>query len=116
MNYGRPSRGQIWLIDLNPVVGHEQGETRPALVISDDQLNQGPSGLVTVLPITTTERNIPIHVKIVRGVGGLSKDSWVLCDQIRTVSIERLIKPYEPVGPNVMKEVEERVKIALGLH
>lgn len=111
----RPSRGEIWLVDLDPVVGHEQGRKRPALVISDDTLNHGPSGLVTVVPITKTQRNIPIHVCIKRGQGGLTMDSTILCDQVRTISRERLIKPYETVEAPVMQAVEENVKFALGL-
>src|SRR5438128_11466126 len=49
-----PIRGEVWLIDLNPVRGHEQAGRRPALVVSDDLFNQGPAGLVIVLPITST--------------------------------------------------------------
>lgn len=111
----RPSRGEIWLVDLNPVIGHEQGNRRPALVLSDDKLNHGPSGLVTVIPITKTNRGIPIHVRIKRGQGGLAMDSTILCDQVRTLSRGRLLKAYGSVGPSVMRTVEENVKIALGL-
>lgn len=110
-----PSRGELWLVDLEPVIGHEQGLKRPALVISDDMLNRGPSGLVTIVPITKTARNIPLHVKVARGQGGLQYDSWILCDQVRTISQDRLIKAYESVDATVMANVEKCVKIALGL-
>lgn len=115
MKYPPPSRGQIWLVDLDPVEGHEQGERRPALVVSIDRLNHGPSGLVTVLPITSKRKNIPIHVNIERGQGGLVKDSCILCDQIRTLSITRFIKPYEDVDPKVLAAVEDKLKIILGI-
>ncbi|MCE9592127.1 MAG: type II toxin-antitoxin system PemK/MazF family toxin [Planctomycetes bacterium] len=111
----RPSRGEIWQVDLNPVIGHEQGNTRPALVVSTDQMNHGASGLVVVVPITATQHGIPLHINIKRGQGGLTKDSCILCDQIRALSIDRFIKPYETVEPAVMDAVEKRIKIVLGL-
>jgi mRNA interferase MazF len=110
-----PSRGEIWQVDLNPVVGHEQGERRPALVVSVDALNHGPSGLISVVPITGTIRNIPIHVLVRRGQGGLTKDSRILCDQVRTLARERFIRRYASVDAAVMAEVEEKLRIVLGL-
>ncbi|MGI6209653.1 MAG: type II toxin-antitoxin system PemK/MazF family toxin [Anaerolineae bacterium] len=66
-----PSRGDIWLVDLGPTPGHEQAGRRPALVVSTDAFNQGPAGLVVVLPITTTERGIPLHVPVNPPEGGV---------------------------------------------
>lgn len=111
----RPSRGEIWQVDLGNPIGHEQGEKRPALVISNDMLNHGPSELVIVVPITGTIRQIPVHVKVTRGQGGLTKDSSILCDQIRTLSLNRFIKPYENVSDEVMAAVEDRLRIVLDL-
>ena len=59
-----PNRGEIWLADLNPTRGHEQAGARPVLIISTDPFNHGPAGLVFVLPLTRTDRRIPIHVLI----------------------------------------------------
>ncbi|NCR44934.1 MAG: type II toxin-antitoxin system PemK/MazF family toxin, partial [Microcystis aeruginosa SX13-01] len=53
------TRGEIWLADLNPVRGHEQAGKRPCLVISADLFNQGASGLVVVLPVTSKDKGIP---------------------------------------------------------
>lgn len=50
------ARGEIWLVDLNPVRGHEQAGKRPCLIISVDLFNQGTSGLVVVLPITSKDK------------------------------------------------------------
>ncbi|QDU72843.1 type II toxin-antitoxin system PemK/MazF family toxin [Mucisphaera calidilacus] len=111
----RPSRGQVWLVNLEPVVGHEQGRVRPALVLSDDVLNHGPSGLVTVLPVTTRRRDIPLHLPLQAGTGGLDQDSWVLCDQVRTISRRRLLRSYGSVDKSVMSAIEELVRVALGL-
>lgn len=57
-----PSRGEVWLVDLNPVRGHEQTGRRPSLVISVDGFNYGPAGLVVIIPITTKAKGIPFHV------------------------------------------------------
>lgn len=60
----QPSKGDIWLVDLNPTRGHEQAGKRPCLVVSVDLFNQGASGLVVVLPITSKEKGIPFHVEV----------------------------------------------------
>ena len=58
-----PARGEVWLADLNPVRGHEQAGRRPVLVVSEDLFNRGPAGLAIVLPMTSTLRGIPSHVR-----------------------------------------------------
>ncbi len=88
---------------------------RPAVVVSTDALNQGPSGLVTVIPITGTRRNIPLHIHVQRGVGGLTKDSWILCDQIRTISKARLHGPLGRVSPAVLTMIADHLKLVLEL-
>ena len=53
MNNQKPSRGEIWFVDLNPVVGHEQAKIRPCLIISHDTFNHGPANLHIILPLTS---------------------------------------------------------------
>lgn len=55
---GAPCRGEIWTADLEPARGHEQGGQRPCLILSDDRFNQGPAGLVVILPLTTKKIEI----------------------------------------------------------
>ena len=74
-----PSRGEIWLADLNPIRGHEQAGTRPVLVVSTNLFNKGPAGLVFVLPLTRTNRRIPAHIPIDKPEGyplPISLSSW----------------------------------------
>jgi|SRR5579872_270326 len=85
----KPSRGEVWLVNLDPTIGHEQAKLRPCLVISNNELNHGPSHLHIVLPITSKNRENPLHVKIQSPEGGVDKESFILCDQIRTVSRKR---------------------------
>lgn len=110
-----PIRGEIWLVNLNPTRGREQAGTRPALVVSDNILNAGPAEIVIVLPVTTARRDIPLHVKVVPPQGGLREVSFVMCDQIRTISKDRLTKRLGAVGEPTLAQVEDRLRILLDL-
>jgi mRNA interferase MazF len=111
-----PSRGEIWTVNLNPVRGHEQAGYRPGLVISVDAFNHGPAGLVVVIPITTKEKGIPFHVEVNPREAGVSKKSFVKCEDIRSVSTERLSKCLGRVPVGILKAVEDRLKILLDLY
>jgi mRNA interferase MazF len=110
-----PARGEVWLVNLDPTVGHEQGGQRPALVVSDNALNLSPAGLVIVAPITGTDRGIVAHVKVPSGEGGLAKPSLIMTDQVRTISRQRLGRPLGKVTLATMHQVEERLRIVLRL-
>ena len=111
----KPRRGEVWLIDLNPARGHEQAGKRPALVISVDLFNSGPAGLVVVLPVTTKDKNIPLHVKISPPEGGVKETSFVKCEDIRSDSTERLLARLGEVSQDTIAAVEDWVRILLGL-
>jgi mRNA interferase MazF len=111
----KPLRGEVWLVDLNPVKGHEQAGRRPALVISVDLFNQGGAELVVVLPITAQEKHIPLHVSLEPPEGGLEKASYIKCEDIRSISTGRLVAKLGAVTPKKLALVEDRIKILLGL-
>lgn len=111
----KPRRGEVWLVDLNPARGHEQAGKRPALVISVDLFNSGPAGLVVILPVTTKDKKIPLHVKISPPEGGVKVTSFVKCEDIRSVSTERLLAQLGEVSQDTIAAVEDRVRILLGL-
>lgn len=110
-----PMRGEVWLVELNPVRGHEQAGTRPVLVFSVDIFNNGPAGLVVVIPITSKNRDIPLHVDISPPDGGLIVKSHIKCEDMRSVSKDRLTRKLGTVSSNILESVEDRVKILLGL-
>lgn len=110
-----PSRGEIWLVDLNPTRGHEQTGTRPGLVLSVDLFNHGPAGLVIMLPISTVAKGIPFHVELNPPEGGLKQKSFVKCEDVRSVAKERLLRRYSTVSPHTMAAVEDRLRILLNL-
>ncbi len=111
----QPARGEIWLADLNPTRGHEQAGQRPVLVISDDVFNQGPAGLVVVVPITSTVRRLALNFRIRPPEGGLHVESSILCDAVRSMSQERLIGRWGSVTNATIAAVEERLRALLGL-
>ncbi len=111
----KPSRAEVWMVQLDPIRGHEQAGTRPALVISADPFNHGPAGLVIVLPITTTDRRLSAHVPILPPDGGLDRPSFAMTEMIRSVSVERLTRRRGAVPDRIMAEVEQRLRFLLGL-
>lgn len=111
----KPRRGEIWLVDLNPTRGHEQAGKRPALVISVDLFNSGPAELAVVLPITTRDKKIPLHVEVSPPEGGMKEASFVKCEDIRSVSTERLLARLGEVSRDTMTTVEDRIRVLLGL-
>lgn len=110
-----PSRGEIWVVNLNPTRGREQQGTRPALVLSTDQFNQGLADLIVVLPITGTARGIPLHIRVDPPEGGVKKTSFVKCEDVRSIAKERFGRRWGKVSPATMSQVEDRVRILLEL-
>jgi mRNA interferase MazF len=115
MTLVQPSKGDIWLVDLNPTRGHEQAGKRPCLVVSVDLFNQGASGLIVVLPITSKEKGIPFHVEVNPPEGGLTQRSFIKCEDVRSISTERLSQKWGVVSSTTMNEVEDRLRILFGL-
>lgn len=109
-------RGEVWVAQLNPTRGHEQAGRRPVLIVSVNQFNSSPARLVYVAPITRTVRNIPLHVPIAPPEGGLRAAGVILCDAIRSISVERLEEgPWGSVSPAILALVEDRLRRVFGL-
>jgi mRNA interferase MazF len=103
------------MVGFSPTEGHEQAGDRPALIVSNDELNNSRSERVTVIPITSTIKGLPMHVAIAGGTAGLDRSGVVLCDQVRTVSTNRLRRKVGTLPAKLMLEVEDRLKIHLDL-
>ena len=110
------SRGAVFSVDLNPVIGTEQAGIRPALVMQIDRAN-AVSPHTIIMPFTTRIREVilPSHVKIPAGIGGLTEDSVLLCEQIRVIDKRRLIHWRGNIGEEYLREVETALKVILGL-
>ena len=110
-----PARGEIWFVNLDPTKGREQAGSRPALVVSVDAFNNGPADLVVLLPITSKAKGIPFHVRSEPPEGGLSITSFVKCEDIRSVSKERLVRRFGNVSPRTLAAIEDRLRILLNI-
>jgi mRNA interferase MazF len=116
MNSTKPSRGEVWFVDLNPVIGHEQAKIRPCLIISHDTFNHGPAQLHIVLPLTSKNKNLPFHVPLEWLEDGPDTQSFILCDQIRTVSRQRFKgKSLGFVSKKTLEKVECILSILLNI-
>lgn len=102
-----PLQGEVWLFDPDPVKGNEIGKkVRPALVVSNNLMNKGASGLIIVVPITSKDKKIPSHIRIDPPEGGVSIPSFAVCEQVRSISKNRLVKRMGKVrSANILKEV-----------
>lgn len=107
-------RGDILLVNLEPVKGSEQGRIRPALVIQNDILNKY-SPLTIVAPITSKiyEKEYPTNVFIKKEETKLNKDSTILLNQIRAIDKRRIIKKLASLPHFLMKKVDMALKVSL---
>jgi mRNA interferase MazF len=102
-------------LSLDPTIGREQSGRRPALVISVDNFNKSRADLVVTLPITTKAKGIPYHVLIRTPEGGLTQDSFIKCEDIRSISKLRLVQRIGTVSDTTLKLVQGRMRMLLGL-
>ena len=109
-------RGDILLADLEPIVGSEQGKTRPVLVIQNDISNKY-SPLTIILPITskTYSKEYPTNVQITTQESGLPLESTIMANQIRTVDKSRIIKKLTHLNEFAMNRVNKAIKTSLAL-
>lgn len=102
----RVSQGEVWVWDLIPTVGREQRGRRPALVVSVDGMNHGPVGLAIVVPLTSVVREeIPTRVRIDPPEGGVRETSFGICEQVRTISLERFVERWGSVRARTLRRV-----------
>ncbi len=109
-------RGDIFYADLSPVVGSEQGGVRPILVIQNDIGNKfSPTVIVAAITSQINKAKLPTHIEIMADDYGLSKDSVILLEQIRTVDKRRLRERLGRLDEESMAKVNEALTVSLGL-
>lgn len=109
-------RGEIYYADLSPVVGSEQGGVRPILIIQNDVGNKySPTVIVAAITSQINKARLPTHVEITAQDFGLPKDSVVLLEQIRTIDKKRLREKVGKFDDEMMKKIDEALKISVGL-
>ena len=109
-------KGDILLINFEPVKGSKQGRVRPALVVQNDILNRF-SPITIVAPITSRiySKEYPTNVEITKFESRLNVDSTILTNQIRAVDKSRIIKKISSLNSSSMKKVDLAIKISLDL-
>lgn len=108
-------RGEVYLADPDPVVGHEQGGRRPHLVISINPMNRSAAGLLIGVPLTTTDRGSKLHVRLEPPEGGLSRVSFAMPEMARSVSKARLLGKLGYASADTVEAVAKHVGILIGL-
>jgi len=108
-------RGDIYRADLDPVVGSEQGGVRPVVIIQNDIGNRH-SPTVIVAAVTTKQKkaNLPVHVRITAEESGLSRDSVVLTEQVRTLEKTRLSRYLGTLPESAMRRIDQALSMSLG--
>jgi len=109
-------RGDIVLVNLDPVVGSEQGKIRPVLIIQNDISNEY-SPITIIAPITSKiySKEFPTNVQISSKESGLEKESTILLNQIRTIDKSRIIRKISKLNEQIMRKVNLAVKASLSL-
>ena len=110
-------RGDIFYADLSPVVGSEQGGLRPVLIIQNDVGNRySPTVIAAAITSRMGKPKLPTHIDIYADRVGLSKDSVILLEQIRTLDKRRLREKMGHLDEDVMAEVNNAIAVSFGLH
>ncbi len=109
-------RGDIFYADLSPVVGSEQGGTRPVLIVQNDTGNKhSPTVIAAAITSQTNKAKLPTHIELTGRSVGLTKDSVVLLEQIRTIDKRRLREHMGRLDEGMMSRIDEAIAVSFGL-
>ena len=109
-------RGEIYYADLSPVVGSEQGGMRPVLIVQNDVGNRySPTVIAAAITSQQNKARLPTHIEIEARTYGLSKNSIVLLEQVRTLDKRRLRERMGCLDEKAMQRVDGAIAISLGL-
>ena len=109
-------RGDIYYADLSPVIGSEQGGVRPVLIVQNDIGNKySPTVIAAAITSQINKAKMPTHIEIDAKEYGLTKDSVILLEQIRTIDKKRLKEKIGKADQLLIKKVNEALLISFGL-
>jgi mRNA interferase MazF len=110
-------RGDIYYADLSPVVGSEQGGMRPVLIVQNDVGNRhSPTVIAAAITSQINKAKLPTHIELGAKTYGLSRDSVVLLEQIRTIDKKRLRERMGKLDENLMGRVDNAIAVSFGLN
>ena len=109
-------RGNVVLVDLNPVQGSEQAGVRPALVLQTDRANAtSPNTIIAAFTSKIRASLLPSHIFVAVGEGGLRLDSILLCEQVRVIDKQRIQSVWGHLSDERMAEVADGLRAALDI-
>jgi len=109
-------RGDIYYADLSPVVGSEQGGVRPVLIVQNDTGNRySPTVIAAAITSQTGKARLPTHIELSAQSHGLTRDSVVLLEQIRTLDKRRLREKMGRVDSELMGRIDNAIAVSFGL-
>ena len=109
-------RGDIYYADLSPVIGSEQGGLRPVLIIQNDIGNRySPTVIAAAITSRMSKTHLPTHIDIYAEKAGLTKDSVILLEQVRTLDKRRLKEKMGHLDDDVMSVVNSAIAVSFGL-
>lgn len=108
-------RGELYYADLSPVVGSEQGDVRPVLVVQNDVGNKySPTVIAAAVTSKINKAKLPTHIELPSSSYGLQRDSVILLEQIRTLDKRRLKERIGELNDVTMNQVDKAILISLG--
>ena len=109
-------RGDIFYADLSPVVGSEQGGMRPVLIVQNDTGNRhSPTVIAAAITSQMGKARLPTHIELSTQNYGLSRDSVILLEQIRTIDKSRLRERMGKLDNDTMTKVDNAIAVSFGL-
>ena len=106
-------RGDVWLIEFGDPMGRERAGLRPGVIVSVGPRANGDSGLLLVVPMTTTPGMLASHVEIPAGAAALTETSWATCEEVRSVSERRLVERIGATHGNVLARIDRSIRAVL---
>ena len=109
-------RGDIYYADLSPVVGSEQGGMRPVLIVQNNVGNKhSPTVIAAAITSQTGKARLPTHIELSARTYGLSRDSVILLEQVRTIDKKRLKEHMGTLDSSLMNRVDNALAVSFGL-
>ncbi|MCL2546651.1 MAG: type II toxin-antitoxin system PemK/MazF family toxin [Oscillospiraceae bacterium] len=109
-------RGDIYYADLSPVVGSEQGGMRPVLIVQNNVGNKhSPTVIAAAITSQLNKARLPTHIELSARVYGLSRDSVILLEQVRTIDKKRLKERIGQLDGRLMNRVNSAIAVSLGI-
>ncbi|NLL34230.1 MAG: type II toxin-antitoxin system PemK/MazF family toxin [Clostridiales bacterium] len=109
-------RGDIYYADLSPVVGSEQGGMRPVLIVQNDVGNKhSPTVIAAAITSQINKARLPTHIELSANSYGLTKDSVILLEQIRTIDKRRLREKMGNIDTSLMSRIDTAIAVSFGI-